>query len=41
MTRTAMFITVADRIPSGPAIGKKRGRVSSSPSRRATEKPLP
>ena len=40
ITRTAMFIRNSDRIAIGPVAGRKRGNVSSSASRRATENPL-
>ncbi len=41
ITRSATVISARDRIPTGPATGNSRGRVSSPASRRAIEKASP
>jgi hypothetical protein len=41
MTRSATVISACERIPTGPAAGRKRGTVSSPASRRAMEKASP
>ena len=41
ITRSATVISARDRIPTGPATGSSRGRVSRPASRRAIEKASP
>ncbi|MFC7575802.1 hypothetical protein ACFQX8_27865 [Klenkia terrae] len=41
MTRSATVISTRERMPTGPAAGSSRGRVSSPASRRAMENASP
>ena len=41
MTRSATVMSAFDRMPTGPAAGRNRGRVSSPASRRAMENASP